>query len=226
MGPNQAKSFRVVLEKTDTWPPFVLARIKADLKKAWPEWENRRVRGEINGFAFRTTLLAAKDAGHVMVVYKKLQAAAGVRAGDRVKISIEPDRDEELYSMPRELTSALGGDRLLRKWFEALPPGRRKWIAEFVDQAKGAATREARAERIAESLMLAMEGEMEPPPILRAAFQRQPLARAGWDAMTPTQRRNHLLGIFFVQTVDGREKRAAVAVEECLRVAQRKLGER
>jgi uncharacterized protein YdeI (YjbR/CyaY-like superfamily) len=81
-----------------------------------------------------------------------------------------------------------------------------------------------RAEKMAESVMLAMEGEQELPPILRAAFQRQPQSREGWDAMTPAQRRNHLLGIFYVQTVEGRERRAAKAVEECLRVAKRKRG--
>jgi uncharacterized protein YdeI (YjbR/CyaY-like superfamily) len=97
----------------------------------------------------------------------------------------------------------------------------RKGIAQFVDQAKGTETRRKRATAVAESLMLAMEGEVEPPPILRAAFQRQPLAQAGWAAMTPTHRRNHLLGIFYLQTVDGRERRAAKAVEECLRIARR-----
>ena len=40
--------------------------------------------------------------------------------------------------------------------------------------------------------------------------------------MTATQRRNHLFGIFFVQTVSGRDRRAATAVEECLKVARRK----
>ena len=40
--------------------------------------------------------------------------------------------------------------------------------------------------------------------------------------MTSSQRRNHLLGIFYVQTLDGREKRVGRAIEECLRVAQRK----
>jgi uncharacterized protein YdeI (YjbR/CyaY-like superfamily) len=66
-----------------------------------------------------------------------------------------------------------------------------------------------------------MEGEQVSPPILRAAFQRQPIAQEGWQAMTPTQRRNHLLGIFYVQTVEGRERRAARAIEECLRVARK-----
>jgi uncharacterized protein YdeI (YjbR/CyaY-like superfamily) len=74
---------------------------------------------------------------------------------------------------------------------------------------------------MAERMLLTLEGETEPPPILHAAFLRQPLARKGWEAMTPTQRRNHLLGIFYYQTADARERRAAKAVEEALGVARK-----
>jgi hypothetical protein len=69
--------------------------------------------------------------------------------------------------------------------------------------------------------LLTLEGESEPPPVLLAAFLRQPLARAGWEAMTPVQRRGHLLGIFHYQTVESRERRAGKAVEEALRVAKK-----
>jgi uncharacterized protein YdeI (YjbR/CyaY-like superfamily) len=120
-----------------------------------------------------------------------------------------------------ELTAALKDDRQLQRWFGRLSPSMRKGVSQFVDQAKGKETRKMRAERIAESLMLAMEGESEVPPILRAAFQRQPLAQIGWNAMTPTQRRNHLLGIFYVQTVNGRERRVAKAMEDAVLTAKR-----
>lgn len=100
----------------------------------------------------------------------------------------------------------------------------RKGFTNFIADAKSSETRGKRAEAMAESLMLAMEGEVEPPPILRAAFQRQPEARSGWDLMTPTQRRNHLLGIFYAQTVQGRERRATKAIESCLAVARRRTG--
>jgi len=84
------------------------------------------------------------------------------------------------------------------------------------------AARQQRAEKIAEWLMLAMEGERDLPPILKAAFLRQPLARVGWEAMTPTQRRNHLLGIFHYQSAKSRETRAIQTVEDALRVAKSK----
>jgi len=101
----------------------------------------------------------------------------------------------------------------------------RREIGKWIDEPKGAETRLLRAERMAERLMLAMEGEKEPPPILRAAFLRDPRVREGWDALTPTQRRNHLLGIFYYQTADARDRRAAKAVEEALRAFRKKNAE-
>jgi len=77
---------------------------------------------------------------------------------------------------------------------------------------------------MAEWLLQTVEGEIDPadpPPILKAAFQRQPQARTGWEAMTPARRRNHLLGIFHLQIGKARERRAARAVEDALAVARR-----
>lgn len=216
------QTFRTVLERAGSRPYFVLARVPLDLKKAWPEWSSKRVRGEINGFAFRTTLFPSSTGhGYALVVNKKMQDGANAEPGDPVQIQLEPDLDGPAFAEPKELTVALRADRQLRKWFDAMSPSMRKGFAQFVDGAKGAETRRQRAEKMAESAMLAMEGEQETPPILRVEFERQPLARKGWDAMTPTQRRNHLLGIFYPQTVEGRTRRAAKAVEECLRVARK-----
>ena len=40
--------------------------------------------------------------------------------------------------------------------------------------------------------------------------------------MTAMQRRNHLLGIFYYESVEARERRAGKAVEEALRAAAEK----
>jgi len=220
------KSFRAPLEATGTSLRWVIARIPIDLKKAWPMWKSRRVFGEINGFAFRTALIpGAKGQGHVLIVNKKMQAGARVRVGERALIKLSPDLGEVVIDLPPEFAKILKSDRALKKWFEAISPSMRKGLVNLIADAKSSETRQKRAEALAESLMLAMEGEVEPPPILRVQFQRQPEARRGWDSMTPTQRRNHLLGIFYSQTVDGRERRAAKAVESCLAVARRRRPE-
>lgn len=158
----------------------------------------------------------------MLVVNKRMQTGARATAGDKVQIQIEPDLEEQVFAEPKELTSVLKQDRQLRKWFDSMSPSMRKGYAQIVDQGKSPETRKNRAERVAETVMQAMEGEQVTPPILRAAFVRQPLAQQGWEAMTPKQRRSHLLGIFFPGTVEAQAKRAARAVEECVRVAQRR----
>ena len=220
---NLEKSFRAPLEATGTSLRWVIARVPVDLKKAWPMWKSRRVFGEINGFPFKTALIpGTKGQGHVLIVNKKMQAGARARAGERALIRLTPDLGELVIDLPPEFAKILKSDRALKKWFDAISPSMRKGLANLVAEAKTIETRQKRAESLVESLMLAMEGEVEPPPILRAAFQRQPEARRGWELMTPTQRRNHLLGIFYSQTVDGRERRAAKAIESCLAIARRR----
>lgn len=219
---DSEKSFRATLEATGTSPRWVIARVPIDLKKAWPKWKSRRVFGEINGFAFQTALIpGTKGQGYVLIVNRKMQAGAHVRAGERALIKLRPDLGELVIELPAEFAKILKADRALKKWFDGMSPSMRKGFTNFIGDAKTTETRQKRAEAMAESLMLAMEGEVEPPPILRAAFQRQPEARRGWDLMTPTQRKNHLLGIFYYQTVQGRERRASRAIESCLAVAKR-----
>ena len=223
MNSELSKTFRVPLEATGTSLRWVIARVPIDLKKAWPTWKSRRVFGEINGFAFKTALIPGTNGhGHVLIVNKKMQAGAGVRAGDRALIKLTPDLGEVVIDLPPEFARILKSDRALKKGFDAMSPSMRKGLTNLIADAKSKETRQKRAEAIAECLMLAMDGELEPPPILRAQFQLQPEARRGWDLMTPTQRKNHLLGIFYSQTVDGRERRAAKAIESCLAVARRK----
>lgn len=221
--PEQAKTFRVPLEATGTTPRWVVARIPIDLKKAWPTWKSRRVIGEINGFPFKTALIpGTKGQGQVLIVNRKMQAGARVKAGERALIKLSPDLGELVIDLPEEFAKILKGDRTLKKFFDSMSPSMRKGFTNFIADAKTTATRQKRAEAIAESLLLAMEGLIEPPPILRVAFQRQPDARRGWELMTPTQRKNHLLGIFFSQTVQGRQCRAARAIESCIAVARRR----
>jgi uncharacterized protein YdeI (YjbR/CyaY-like superfamily) len=123
--------------------------------------------------------------------------------------------------MPPELAHAMKGDRRLRKWFDGLNDYTRRVICALVSEAKSGEARKRKAEQMAEWMLLALEGELDPPPILKSAFQRQPLARVGWDAMSPTRRRNHLMGIFHYQGAEARERRAAQAIEDAVAVARR-----
>jgi uncharacterized protein YdeI (YjbR/CyaY-like superfamily) len=221
--PPKPKSFTAVLEPLGNGLGWVIARVPFDVKKAWPVRRALHVRGEIARFQFRSVLFGFSDGGgHYLLVNKKMQAAAKAKVGSMVRITLEPDMEERETIVPPELTRALKGDRSLKLYFEKLSPSMRRFIGDLISEPKGAASRVKRAEKITEMLLLAMEGEDEPPPVLRAAFLRQPLAETGWKALTPTQRRNHLLGIFYYESTEARERRAAKAVEDALRAARRK----
>ncbi|MGH9590378.1 MAG: YdeI/OmpD-associated family protein [Terracidiphilus sp.] len=225
MSALQRKSFTALLEPDGTQLRWVIARVPFDVGKAWPVRRRMRVHGEIEGFAFRTSLFPdPRGWGHILLVNKKMQLAAKAGPGSRVRVWLEPDMEERPAKIPPELAGELKGNRRLHRWFDALSESMRREIGKWVDDAKGIETRRKRAEKMAERLMLAMEGEDEPPPVLRAAFLRKPQAREGWLALTPAQRRGHLLGIFYYQTADARERRAAKAVEDALRAARRRSG--
>lgn len=221
---STAKTFRATLQPLRNGLGWIIARVPFDPAKQWPERRGSRVRGEVNGFPFRTSLFPdpEREGGRVLLVNKKMQAGAGAQAGAMVEIRLEPDLEERPALMPPELATALKADRRLRKWFDNLSEYTRRTLCNMVGEIKGAEARRNQAERITERLFLAMEGETETPPVLRAAFARQPLAEQGWNAMTEAQRRGHLLGIFYYQSVDARESRAARAVEEAIRVARKK----
>jgi len=219
---SSKKSFTALLEPDGTALRWVIARVPFDIAKAWPNLVRRRVRGEIEGFAFRTSLFPdPRGKGHVVLVNKKMQTAAGARVGAKVRIALEPDLEERQTNWPPELLAEIKGDRRLKKWIEQMSPSMRREIDKWVSEPKSAETRQKRAARMAERCFHAMEGETDPPPVLKAAFQRQPLAGKGWQLLTPVQRRNHLLGIFYYETVEARERRAAKAIDEALKAARK-----
>jgi uncharacterized protein YdeI (YjbR/CyaY-like superfamily) len=216
-----AKTFTAVLEPLRNGLGWVVARVPFDIKMTWPERKGFRVRGEIAGFAFRSALRPYADGDHFLLVNRKMQAAAKATAGSKVRIKLEPDLEERLAVMPPELAQAMKGDRRLRKWFDGLNDYTRRLICALASEAKSGEARERKAEQMAEWMLLTLEGELDPPPLLKAAFQRQPLARVGWEAMSATRRRNHLMGIFHYQGAEARERRATQAIEDALAVARK-----
>lgn len=222
MPESKPKTFRAVLEQTGNELRWVIARVPFDPAEVWPVRKGRRVRGEINGFAFRTALFPEEGGKkHVLLVNKKMQAGARAKAGDTVQFRLEPDLEEREAALPAELAKALKAGRGLRRYYDGVSPSMRRDIGCWVGEPKSTESRAKRAEQVAEWFMLAMEGEQEPPPILRAAFQRQPAARAGWEAMSRIRRRNHLLSIFHYQTSEARERRVQAAMEDALKVVKR-----
>lgn len=81
------RSFAAVLEPDGTELRWVIARVPFDIAKVWQVRRGRRVKGEIEGFAFRTSLFPdPRGEGCVLLVNKKMQVGAEARVGDRVHV--------------------------------------------------------------------------------------------------------------------------------------------
>ena len=140
------KTFTAMLEPDGTALKWTIARIPFDVAKVWPGRKGRKVRGKIEGFAFRTTLVSYPHGkGAVLIVNRQMRAALRVRQGDKVRIWLEPDLEEREILLPTELEKELNSDRGLRKWFDGLSDSMRREIGKWADEPKSAASRASRA---------------------------------------------------------------------------------
>jgi Domain of unknown function (DUF1905)/Bacteriocin-protection, YdeI or OmpD-Associated len=203
----RTKSFRAVLEKGVRSLGWTTARVPFDPSEAWKKMVRLRVKGDINDFAFRTSLFPDPRGGFYLLVNRAMQEGAGARLGDTANFHLEPDLDPREAELPDELAVLLDEEPGLRDWYGTLTEYMRREIGKWVVGVKSDAARMRRAEQMAERLLATMEGERELPPVIEAAFRARPKARAGWARMTPTQRRGELLAVFYYQTIEARQRR-------------------
>lgn len=216
------KSFKATLERMASNLGWVIIRIPLDVPKVWGVRGMLKVKGEINGFAFRTSLFPTRKGFHFLLVNKRMQAGASAGPGDLAQFRIEPDTEKRVATVPAELQRILDEERALRRWFDQLNYSTRKWICDLITQVKSSQARLRRAEQVAEQLLSTMEAERELPPILKLAFARDPRALVGWQRMSPTHRRGHLLAIFYYRSPESRDRRIAKIIEETLVFAERR----
>ena len=216
-----AKRFEARLERLRSRLNWVVVRVPFDAAGVWGLRGQIKVKGEINGFAFRTSLFPTREGRHFLLVNKKMQKGARAAEGSIARFQIELDREERSVTIPDELNRLLREDRSLRLWYDKLNPSTRADIAKFVTDPKSADARIRRAEQIAERLLAVMDAERELPPILQVAFARHPRAREGWGEMSVSRRRAHLFGIFYYRTPDARARRIDKMLDDATGLAEK-----
>jgi len=217
----EAKTFEAAIERMPGRLNWTIVRIPFDVAKVWGTRGQLKVRGEINGFAFRTSLFATGKGTHILLVNKRMQAGAKTGPGAAAKFRLEPDTEERRIAMPPELLRLLSGERALLRWFGKLNYSTQHDCARWVVEPKSAASRERRAEQIAERLLAVMEAEKDLPPAIRMALLRDPRAMEGWKLMSESRRRGHLMGIFYYREPKTQARRIAKAVEDAFQLAER-----
>jgi hypothetical protein len=213
--------FEAPLERLPSRLQWTIVYLGFDAGKVWGLRGQIKVKGEINGFRFRSSLFSTREGRHFLLINKEMQRGAGVGEGNVARVTIELDLEERRVDPPVHLTRILKQDRSLRRWYDELNYSTRNDIAKWITEPKGDEARERRADQIAERLLAVMEAERELPPILQLAFARRPRALQGWEMMSRPRRRGHLFGIFYYRTPEAQGRRIEKMLEDASAIADR-----
>jgi Domain of unknown function (DUF1905)/Bacteriocin-protection, YdeI or OmpD-Associated len=103
------------------------------------------VRGTMNGFPFRSSLMNM-GGGHMMVVNAELRAGAKCKAGDTVSVVMELDEEVRKVELPAYLNKIIAADAKAKHAWDRLAFTHQK---EHVRAIEGAKREETRQKRIA-----------------------------------------------------------------------------
>jgi hypothetical protein len=109
------------------------------------------VKGTINGFPFRSSLMNM-GGGHMMAVNAQLRAGGRCKAGDTVTVVMELDQEERKVEVPAYLKKIINSDARAKEFWPKLSFTHQK---EYVREIDGAKRPETREKRIA-AMMLAL----------------------------------------------------------------------
>jgi uncharacterized protein YdeI (YjbR/CyaY-like superfamily) len=226
MPAQKSRTFTATLEPLRANLGWVIARVPFDVHQLWGTRSRIKVKVTVGDETFRTSLFPTREGAHFILVNKKMQRAGRVKTGMRAEFTVEPDIEERSVRQPAEFAKILKREKAAQKWFSELSHSMRHYIGKWIAEPKSAASRQKRAEEMAERILATMAAEAELPPALRVALDRVPHARAGWEKLTPTQRRHHLLGYFYYKTPEAKARRFQKAIDDAVAAAERATSSR
>jgi hypothetical protein len=143
-------TFKVKLEGV---PEMEVAALRApfDVVETFGTRARVPVRGTINGFPYRSSLMPM-DGCHRMVVNREIREGAGVRAGDTVKVVMERDEAPRTVTPPPSLKKELAKNKTAQTNWGKLAFTHKKEMARSIVEAKQEETRARRLAKVMDVL--------------------------------------------------------------------------
>lgn len=117
-------------------PPEIIAALGSSKKPA--------VKVTVGGYTYRSTVAAYAGDVFMIALSKENRAAAGVKAGDQIEVTLELDTEPRTVEVPDDLAAALAEKPGARAAFDALNYSTRKEHVRQVTEAKALETRNRR----------------------------------------------------------------------------------
>lgn len=140
--------FETVLEKHENMEATGIT-IPFDVKEVFGQ-KRVPVKVWINGAEYRSTVVRM-GGRYMMAVPKVFRDAAGVRAGEKITVTMEKDTEKRTVEVPRDLAAALETSGL-REVFSKMSYTHQKEYVNSINDAKREETRVRRIEKTIEML--------------------------------------------------------------------------
>lgn len=125
-------------------PPF-------DVPKTFGTRARVPVRGTINGYPFRSSLMPMGGC-YGMAVNKEMREGAGAKAGDEVDVVMERDEEARTVEAPLELAKELAKNKKAQERWDALSFTHKKEMANCIRDAKQEETKKRRLAKVMQVL--------------------------------------------------------------------------
>ncbi|MCC3371837.1 YdeI/OmpD-associated family protein [Cohnella sp. REN36] len=114
------------------------------------------IRVTLRDHTYRTTI-GVMGGRYLIPVSAEHRAKAGIAAGDKLEVEIEPDTEARVLALPADFQEALGREPGAQAFFEGLSYSNKRRFVMPIEEAK---TDETRQKRIDKAIGLLREGRL------------------------------------------------------------------
>lgn len=111
-----------------------------------------KIRALIEGVPYRGILTRMGTECHILGIRKEIREQIGKTFGDEIQVTVEPDLEERVIEIPKDLLKELKKDKEAQTFFDKLSYTHRKEYVTWVTEAKKEETRQNRIVKTIEML--------------------------------------------------------------------------
>jgi hypothetical protein len=146
------RRFKATLVRPDTPGSWTYLDIPFDVKEAFGQKGQVRVKGTVNGQAYRSSAMPKGDGSHFLVVNKTIRDKIKVTRGNSIQVVMELDTDPRTTEVPDDFQQALNKNRAAKAIFEKFSYSRQNEYVTWIMSAKTDKTRVNRIQSAIERL--------------------------------------------------------------------------
>jgi len=117
-----------------------------------------KVKALIEGVPYRGLLVRMGSEYHLLIILKGIREQIGKTFGDEIQVTVEPDLEERVIEIPKDLMKELKKDKEAKAFFDKLSYTHRKEYVNWVTEAKKEETRQNRIIKTIEMLKKGKRG--------------------------------------------------------------------